>query len=180
MLTRSDNTTAELLAKEIARAAGRSPTTAEAAEVVAGVVRPLLDDAGVPGSDVAIIDGSGLDPGNHLTCRALVALLQRFGPDSTLAAGLAVAGRTGTLEARFQDSAAAGRFKGKTGNIRDVLTLSGFVDGAGGRVWTFALLANGPRADAEIVRWRPVVEAMVAAPAGPDPEALAPLPARGA
>jgi serine-type D-Ala-D-Ala carboxypeptidase/endopeptidase (penicillin-binding protein 4) len=177
VLTRSDNTTAELLLRELAVATGRAGTSAEGAAVVAEVIGAVVDAAGVPRSDVVVVDGSGLDPGNEVTCRALMAVLHAAGPDGVLAAGMAVAGRPGTLAARFAGSSATDRFRGKTGSIRDVLTLSGYVDDAAGRRWTFAFLVNGARAESEVARWRPIVEAIVAAPGGPDPAAAAPLPA---
>ena len=138
MLRESDNTTAELMLREVGlRSAGEgaTPAGAAAAEQIAA---DLLPDRPRP----SVVDGSGLDRGNMMTCSFLAALLDHFGPDSAVAAGLPVAAHSGTLSHRFAEHPAAGRLRAKTGLLRGVNTLAGFVDTASGTV-TFAQMLNG-------------------------------------
>lgn len=136
----SDNTTAELLLKEIGvRASGEGSTAAGASGMVA-----TLAGAGVALDGVSPVDGSGLDLTNQVTCRALTDILDIAGPDSELADTLAVAGGTGTLRDRMVGTAAEGRVRAKTGSLRHVNALAGFVESAEGRTYTFAYIANLP------------------------------------
>lgn len=143
MLRYSDNTTAELLLKELGvRQGGGGSTAAGAAALV-----QVLAAAGVPVEGVAPVDGSGLDLGNRLTCGALVDVLDRAGPGSQLADGLAVAGVSGTLRERMVGTPAEGRVVAKTGSLRHVVALAGFVESTSGRTSTFAYLVNGPEGE---------------------------------
>lgn len=139
LLTFSDNQTGELLVKELGHVAGSGGTTAAGVDVVrsrAGALGFLN-----PGSVVA--DGSGLDPSNRMTCDQLVRILDAAGADSALGRGLAVGGRTGTLLPRLQDPELAGRVRAKTGTLREVSSLAGFVPIASGEVATFSVIVNG-------------------------------------
>lgn len=139
MLLHSDNQTGELLTKELGRAKGTGGTTAAGAAVISGW-RNAHDTA--PAGTVTV-DGSGLDPGNRITCDELTALLDLGGRRGPVAAGLPVAGRTGTLAGRFQGSAAAGKLRAKTGSLMSVTALAGFVDLPEGQIATFTYVANG-------------------------------------
>ena len=141
MIGQSDNFTAESLTKELGLHAVSDGTTA------AGVTaaRDALTKAGLPMQGVAIVDGSGLDRSNRLTCDLLAAVLDRVGSSSTIAAALPVAGRSGTLAERFIGSPAAGRIRAKTGSLRNTRALAGFADAgraADSRTLTFAYIAN--------------------------------------
>lgn len=128
MLTSSDNYTAEILLREVGRAREGAATTAAGAAATAAVLRA----AGVPTDGLAMLDGSGLHPGNRATCETLLAVLQLRGPGlDALDAGLAVAGRSGTLRTRVApDDPLAGVLRAKTGQIRGVVALAGVVDDA--------------------------------------------------
>ena len=138
MLLDSDNSTAELLLRELGlRVAGQGTTGAGRKVVV-----DTLTAMGLPMRGVRVVDASGLDRGNRVTCRLLVALLTQA-PTSELAArGLPVAAQTGTLYRRFLATPVAGHVRAKTGTIRAVSGLAGHADGAGGRPLTFAYVQN--------------------------------------
>lgn len=140
MMQWSDNTTAELLLKEIGVRGGGEGSTLTGGTVMVSTLAGL----GVRVEGVSPVDGSGLDLGNRVTCNALVDVLDVTGPDSPLAETLAVAGESGTLRARLVDTPAAGRVRGKTGSLRHVATLAGFVESDDGRTYTFAIMANLP------------------------------------
>ncbi len=138
MLASSDNSTAELLLKEIglsARNEGSSLAGAEASGV-------LMTRAGFKMAGVEVADGSGLSSENSLTCDLLIDLLDKAGPDSALAAGLAIAGERGTLLDRFTGPDVIGKIRGKTGSLREVSALAGFAQASNGDDLTFAYIAN--------------------------------------
>jgi D-alanyl-D-alanine carboxypeptidase/D-alanyl-D-alanine-endopeptidase (penicillin-binding protein 4) len=179
MLAHSDNTTAELLTKELGRA--RSGVGSTAAGVVAA--REALAAAGLPVEGVAVVDGSGLDRSNKLTCDFLVALLDRAGPTSIIAASLAVGGRTGTLIDRFVGSAASGALRAKTGSLRNTRSLAGYVDGAATgttRTLSFAYIANQANlgADANLKVQDQMGAQLAAYPKAPSLEQLGPASVR--
>ncbi|CAN5776160.1 D-alanyl-D-alanine carboxypeptidase/D-alanyl-D-alanine-endopeptidase [soil metagenome] len=147
MLTESDNMTAELLLKQIAVVRGvRGSTAAGAAEATR-----VLAAQGLPLAGVQVVDGSGLDEGNRLTCTLLQELLELAGPDSMLAAGLPVAGRTGTLAERFVGTAAEERLRAKTGTLHSVTSLAGFVESNSGRQLSFSYVVNAESIGDDVV-----------------------------
>ena len=154
MLRYSDNMTAELLVKEIAVRAGSEGSTS------AGLtsLTSSLAAAGISTDGVSLTDGSGLDLGNRATCRVLVQSLDIAGLQSPLIDGLAVAGRSGTLQERMVGTAAESRLRAKTGSLRNVAALAGIVEADNGRTYTFAYITNVPEGqfvpdvDAELQR----------------------------
>ncbi len=145
MLRYSDNTTAELLAKELAVRAGVQGSS------IAGLAALEADLAaeGVPADGIDLTDGSGLDLGNRTTCRSLTQVLALEPIGDVLEEGLAVAGQSGTLAGRMVGTPAAGNLRAKTGSLRNVSALAGEVTGADGRTYTFAYISNVP--DGEFV-----------------------------
>jgi D-alanyl-D-alanine carboxypeptidase/D-alanyl-D-alanine-endopeptidase (penicillin-binding protein 4) len=138
MLQDSDNGTAELLLKEL----GLRTQHVGSSDAGAGAVRVILTSLGMPMRGVAVHDGSGLDRGDHVTCRLLVALLQHAAVDGPIRRGLPIAAQTGTLAKRFLGTPVAGHLRAKTGSITGVAALAGFADSREGRL-TFANILNG-------------------------------------
>ena len=112
------------------------------------VLYETLDRWDVDTDGLYTVDGSGLSPLNRVTPRALVGVLRAMrahdDPDVRRAfyQSLAVGGRTGTLERRFQSGAAHGNVRAKTGFISGVRTLAGYVTSTSGRRLAFAFLCN--------------------------------------
>ncbi len=78
-----------------------------------------------------LVDGSGLSRQNWLTPRTLTRLLQVvYGrPEFPVwRRSLPLAGTSGTLRSRFQQTPAQGRVWAKTGTLRGVVALSGYAD----------------------------------------------------
>jgi D-alanyl-D-alanine carboxypeptidase/D-alanyl-D-alanine-endopeptidase (penicillin-binding protein 4) len=135
MLRVSDDTAAELFTKELGyRIAGSGTTAAGTA-----VIRADLAADGLPVSQMVNLDGSGLDRGDLVTCTLILDALQRAGPTGIIAAGLPIAGQTGTLATRMLGTPAVGRVLAKTGTLDGVSSLSGFVMPAAGTHLTTAL-----------------------------------------
>ena len=172
MLRASDNTTAELLTKELGHRFGTTGST------LAGVavIRQTLAGAGLAVDQLAAVDGSGLDRSDRVTCPLLLAVLGKAGPTGPLADGLPVAAQTGTLRKRFLGTPVAGRLAAKTGSLEHVSALTGFMRGPNASL-AFSLVANQLPNDATGRALQDRVAAVLAAyPAGPPAADIAPLP----
>ena len=142
MLTHSDNTTSEMVLKEIGHRNGGS-TRAEAAEAASAVLLGML--GGAAGS-LRWADGSGLSTLNRMSCDLAVRLLADAVTDSPLVQALAVAGATGTLRncgpAPAADSEARNTVLAKSGALNDTDALTGVVFAPNGDVVAFAMIAS--------------------------------------
>ena len=90
-----------------------------------------LSTQGLPMAGVNVVDGSGLDRGNRLTSQLLVALMLRMAQHPYAAnywASMAVAGQRGTLRNLWRGTELDGRFRGKTGTISGVRSISGVLE----------------------------------------------------
>jgi serine-type D-Ala-D-Ala carboxypeptidase/endopeptidase (penicillin-binding protein 4) len=173
MLTRSENTIAEMLFREIGKKLANNGSFGGAAQAVTDT----LTKWGVPMAGVVINDGSGLDRGNKLTCQALITVLSHGGPSSALAAGLATPGR-GTLDKEFLTSPVKDRLHAKTGTLNGVKSLSGFVTSTPEHSVTFAMVLNGANAAAQSQKlWSILGDAMASFPTPVDVAAFSPKPA---
>jgi D-alanyl-D-alanine carboxypeptidase/D-alanyl-D-alanine-endopeptidase (penicillin-binding protein 4) len=105
----------------------------------------MLARAGVKKGDVLLEEGSGLSRRDVITPNATVALLS-FMNQHQLADvyrnALPIAGVDGTLQNRMKGTAAAGNVRAKTGSLRYVYTLSGYVTTAAGERLAFSILLN--------------------------------------
>ena len=145
-LTDSDNTTAEVLARLVAVAAGRPATFAGAGEAVLARIAQL----GVPVAGAHLAGGSGLGTATVAPVGAVVrALALAADPGHpelrALLTGLPVAGASGTLADRFAKAAVArgaGVVRAKTGTLTGVGALAGTVVDADGRLLAFAVVAD--------------------------------------
>ncbi|MFE7558966.1 D-alanyl-D-alanine carboxypeptidase/D-alanyl-D-alanine-endopeptidase [Kitasatospora sp. NPDC057500] len=147
LLTTSDNTLSEAIARQAALAA-HQPASFEGA---ATAVTQELARLGVPMTGVVLNDGSGLHPGNAIPPVALVKLLALAASAEhptlrPVLTGLPIAGFTGTLGKRFGSTSgaadAAGLVRAKTGSLSGVNTLAGTVVDADGRLLSFALMTR--------------------------------------
>ncbi|UZQ54348.1 D-alanyl-D-alanine carboxypeptidase/D-alanyl-D-alanine-endopeptidase [Trichothermofontia sichuanensis B231] len=131
----SDNAAADTLFKQMGGSA---------------IARDALAVLGVNPASFVQVDGSGLSRQNLATPTALVQTLKAMmtAPDAKLfRETLPVAGVSGTLRNRLQSSPARGRVHAKTGTLRGVRALSGYIDGTGYGTVAFSILANHPSQD---------------------------------
>ena len=172
-LESSDNLAMEMFVREVGVKVAKQGTTAAGAKGVIDKVHEL----GVQVDGVALVDGSGLDRGNRVSCQALMSVLG-FGarPEfNALWNGLAVAGQTGTLADAFRGSALNGKLHAKTGSLQGVTGLAGFVDT--GRAVVFSYLASGDFSLATGVGMRGrVAEIIGQFPDAPAADQLVPAP----
>jgi D-alanyl-D-alanine carboxypeptidase/D-alanyl-D-alanine-endopeptidase (penicillin-binding protein 4) len=139
MLTHSDNTTAEMLLKEIGTRTGE---TGGRERAVIGM-KDTLVEAGYPAGDAVLADGSGLSSVNRISCALLIDILDKAGPGSPIVEGLAVVGESGTVRDCFETRLDVGDLAVKTGTLNDVTALSGLTVADNDDVITFAMIANG-------------------------------------
>jgi D-alanyl-D-alanine carboxypeptidase/D-alanyl-D-alanine-endopeptidase (penicillin-binding protein 4) len=144
----SQNFYAEQLLKTLGREKKGRGTFAAGAEVVAAFLR----DAGVRGT-FSYRDGSGLARTNRFSPRQLVTLLsymngRRWG--AIYLRSLAEPGQAGTLARRLLP--VKERLHAKTGYIKGVSALSGYVEAHGGRLLAFSILVNDFRCSLGEVR----------------------------
>ncbi|HEX2039930.1 MAG TPA: D-alanyl-D-alanine carboxypeptidase/D-alanyl-D-alanine-endopeptidase [Acidimicrobiales bacterium] len=166
MLRESDNLTAELLVKELGVRFAREGSTAAGLRVL----RETVAAEGLPADHVVTVDGSGLDRGDRASCTAILAALEKTGPESPIGTGMPVAARDGTLAQRFTGHPAAGRLRAKTGSLAGVTGLSGWLDSL-----AFAFLANDvPREAVGRTLQENVAAVLARYPDAPPPEELAP------
>lgn len=112
-----------------------------------GLAKQFLATLGLDPETFDLRDGSGLSPRNRASAREVVRFLQamdRHPYGATWRSTLALSGEPqGTLRHRFKEPHLAGRVAAKTGSIKAVSTLAGFVTANSGRTYVFAILLNG-------------------------------------
>jgi D-alanyl-D-alanine carboxypeptidase/D-alanyl-D-alanine-endopeptidase (penicillin-binding protein 4) len=104
-----------------------------------------LSAQGLPMAGVNVVDGSGLDRSNRLTSRLLVALMLRMAQHpyaNDYVASMAIAGQRGTLRNLWRGTELDGRFRGKTGTISGVRSISGVLETPDG-VRYVSMVSNG-------------------------------------
>lgn len=110
-------------------------------------IRSALASLGVDVNSFAQVDGSGLSRSNRVTPAALVTLLAAMftNPQNELFhRSLAVAGVNGTLRNRFRNTLVQGNLHGKTGTLRGVRALSGYLDNPSYGTIAFSIVVNQP------------------------------------
>lgn len=139
----SDNFTAEMVLKIMGAEEQRPGTSARGIVVVLQELVAM----GVDTRGLVMVNGSGLFDGNRVAPRHITQTLVAAYRDPAIAAEyiaqLAVAGSDGTLQSRLRDLPRPRMVRAKTGTLRDVVALSGYVLGNPERALAFSFLANG-------------------------------------
>ncbi len=182
----SQNLHAQLLLAEVGRRV--EPTTPGPGASVRrhdlqglSVLPGFLDRIGIAPESVHLEEGSGLCRSNRVTPAATVTLLRSMadGPRSDLwKSSLPVGGVEGTLIHRFKTGRAHRNVRAKTGSLRGVHALGGYVTTADGEELVFALYANqaqsDPQARARMDRFVEILASARTRPAHPASPAPAP------
>jgi D-alanyl-D-alanine carboxypeptidase/D-alanyl-D-alanine-endopeptidase (penicillin-binding protein 4) len=137
----SDNTIAELLAREAARAGGDAASASAAGPAVVA----SLASAGIDTTGLEIYDGAGFSTRNRISANQLVNALRWSLTDPEardFIDWLPIGAMEGTVANRFGGTPAAGLSRAKTGSLTGVTSLAGIVQTADGRVLAFAVLAD--------------------------------------
>jgi D-alanyl-D-alanine carboxypeptidase/D-alanyl-D-alanine-endopeptidase (penicillin-binding protein 4) len=99
--------------------------------------------------ELRIENGSGLSRVARISARHVGDLLMdayRSPYRNHLMQSLAVAGVDGTMKRRLKRTRVRGRGYFKTGTLRDVRSIAGYVKAADGKVYVMSILHNDPRA----------------------------------
>lgn len=165
LLRSSDNDAAEVVARQVAIAAGRTPSFSGAI----AAIKHTLTKVGVWKSGTRMYDGSGLSRDDRVPPVLFIAILRhasagkaRWGP---LLAGLPVAHAEGSLRHHYggsQAEAARGRVHAKTGTLRGIHSLAGYVYTPDGELLTFALIVNHSKQDWAAPIWLHRITAAIA------------------
>jgi D-alanyl-D-alanine carboxypeptidase/D-alanyl-D-alanine-endopeptidase (penicillin-binding protein 4) len=142
ILNTSQNWFAEMLLKQLGKQFGRGGSWPEGLDVER---RFLIDSIRVDSTQISLSDGSGLSSSNLVSPLAFTQILRFMHQHrnyAAFAAGLPVAGATGSLRNRFLGTPLAGKVRGKTGSISRVNSLSGYIELGRGRTLTFSVQAN--------------------------------------
>ena len=135
--TESHNFTAEVLMRQASglwdvRAASRA-------------TERWMFEQGLPIQGLRVADGSGLSRNNRVTSNTIAALLMRMDQHPFSAyyqASMAIAGQRGTLRNLYRGSVLDGRFRGKTGTISGVRSISGYLQTVDGPRYV-SMISNG-------------------------------------
>ncbi|MEA5530850.1 D-alanyl-D-alanine carboxypeptidase/D-alanyl-D-alanine-endopeptidase [Dolichospermum sp. UHCC 0684] len=125
------------------------------ADVGLQVVRETLTQLGVAPAGYVIVDGSGLSRKNLTTPAALVQLLQGIDKSPQAAvfrASLPISGVKGSLKNRFLNTAAAGIVQAKTGSMRGISTLSGYMNAPNYEPLVFSIMVNQSEQPGKVMR----------------------------
>ena len=135
--TESHNFTAEVLMRQASglwdvRAASRA-------------TERWMFEQGLPIQGLRVADGSGLSRNNRVTSNTIAALLMRMDQHPFSAyyqSSMAIAGRRGTLRNLYRGTSLDGRFRGKTGTISGVRSISGYLQTVDGPRYV-SMISNG-------------------------------------
>lgn len=138
----SNNLYAEALLKTLGRTLqGGDDATIAGVEVALRTLQTL----GLDPAAVVMVDGSGLARKNLITPEAMVDVLQGMAqsPNASIYRdALAIAGESGTLKNRFQNSPVAGRLYGKSGAISRNFALAGYLEPENSSPLVFSIFLN--------------------------------------
>jgi D-alanyl-D-alanine carboxypeptidase/D-alanyl-D-alanine-endopeptidase (penicillin-binding protein 4) len=166
VLMSSDNDGAEVLFRQVALAGGRSGSISDGRRQL----KATLTKLGAWHDDTVVRDGSGLSRDNRIGADTLSRLLRLAATTNhpqlrALITGLPVAGVEGSLKGRFSADdtvTARGMVRGKTGTLRQVYSLAGFVRTTDGTLIAYAFITNGATGEFAAKTWLDRVAASVA------------------
>ena len=154
----SNNVMAQQLFLTLSLPARNAPSGAATLEGSRAMIRQWWQNR-IGTADAPVLDnGSGLSRGERISAQALARLLQTaYGSPlmPELMASLSVAGVDGTM--RRTRSRASGSAHLKTGSLRDVVAMAGYVHAASGKRYVLVAIANHANANAA----RPAFDALL-------------------
>ena len=151
----SDNLCAEALVYHLGKLVAKgSVSMSDGCAVVSRFVKNRLGIA----SDYSIADGSGLSLYNYVTADILLRALRyahrngRVG--RILYKAMPQSGISGTLKNRSKGTAAFGKVRAKTGTVKAVCSLAGYLNAANGHRYAFVLLNTGMQSSRPVREWQ--------------------------
>ena len=156
-LEESDNSAAEVLSRQMALASGKPGSFAGASQAL----EEHLTNMGAWQDGAVVQDGSGLSRGNRITASMLSHAWRKVltTPKLQPVANAVPVGRvSGTLHRRFSDPSTAparGVVHAKTGSLNGVISMSGWLRDADGRILVTSFIVN--QTDGSARSWLDVV-----------------------
>ena len=164
ILKRSDNPITRLmyltLGAQSKVAADTSLSTSARSEQV---VRQWLQDKKINDAALVLENGSGLSRSERISAATLAGVLRvanqsRWAPE--FLAGLPIVGVDGGMRKRLADGAAAGVGRIKTGGLRNVVSVAGYMPDVNGELCVVVAILNHD--DAKSAVGKPIVDALLA------------------
>lgn len=147
MMKRSNNQFAESMFYLIGYNNGKNPNPTTADDCAERIFDVMRRAGCSEVEETAIADGSGLSLYDYVTPVNEVMLLRHAYHNKhiyePLYMSLPIAGFDGTLENRMKTGAAQGNVHAKTGTVRGVSTLAGYVRASNGNMLAFSIMNNG-------------------------------------
>jgi serine-type D-Ala-D-Ala carboxypeptidase/endopeptidase (penicillin-binding protein 4) len=147
----SDNALTRMLFLNLGVAAMASDSQSSTLALADQAVRRWFAANSIDASGMVLDNGSGLSRSERISPLQMARLLQvahssRYASD--LMMSLPTAGVDGTMRNRLKTSPAMGWARLKTGTLRDVTALAGYVSDAQGQPWAVAMMINHDKAAA--------------------------------
>lgn len=138
----SSNMMARSLVLAIAAEKSGTPATTAAGE---DAIRDWLKSRGLDFPELVIGNGSGLSRDARISADSMARMLigawkSRFAPE--FLTSLSLGGLDGTLEKRFRSVNDPSRIRMKTGSLRDVSSIAGYVSGDSGKTYAVVIFVN--------------------------------------
>ena len=144
MMKVSDNLYAESVFYQLAASGGTRWASAKFARQYENA---LFSRIGLNPRDYNVADGSGLSLYNYVSAELETKLLryayQRPDIYSAYLEAQPIAGVDGTLRNRMRGTAAAGNVRAKTGTVKGVSSLAGYLTASNGHLLCFSIINNG-------------------------------------
>jgi D-alanyl-D-alanine carboxypeptidase/D-alanyl-D-alanine-endopeptidase (penicillin-binding protein 4) len=146
----SQNLYAHLLLLQVGESVRPAGSTMNSDDLGLMEMRKFCAEAGIERGAVLMEEGSGLSRGCLLKPSASVQLLKymarhRYG--KYFYDALPIAGVDGTLRSRFKGTASENNLRAKTGSLRYVNTISGYVTSKAGEHLVFSIMSNAYNGD---------------------------------
>lgn len=127
-------------------------------------LREFCVKAGIPHSQMLLDEGSGLSRSSLVSPMALTRLLtymHKHRHAGVFIDSLPVGGVDGSLRYRLRGNETKGRVKAKTGSIKHVKCLSGFVERSDGETVVFSIMVNAYDEDNAPVPGKTIIDTLV-------------------
>ena len=149
MNKRSDNPLTRLVYLSLGVDAPNASGFERSIDASESVVRAWFKSNGIDDAGLVLDNGSGLSRSERISPSQMAALLQtayagNYRPE--LMASLPIVGVDGTMGRRLKDSPATGRARIKTGTLKNVVAVAGYVQDAGNRWWVVVATINHDQA----------------------------------
>ena len=145
---RSNNVMARTLLLTLGAERGRRPATVPSSEAVA---KDLLARQGLDMPELVIDNGAGLSREARVSADSLASMLTLAWSSPLMPeyiSSFAIAGVDGTVRRRLKGNGAQGMAHLKTGSLRDVRAIAGYVLGASGKRYVVVSIVNHEQAGA--------------------------------